>query len=169
GTGSGCIAVAILHEHAGARAVALDLSPAALRVARRNAERHGVAGRVELIESDCFDALREEEGGRRFDLIASNPPYVPERDLDGLQREVRDYEPRLALTPGGDGLGVIRRLLAESPRFLAPRGHLLFEIGFGQRESVARLVDARAWEPPRVREDLQGIPRAFVLRRRGPE
>ena len=164
GTGSGCVAVTLLHERRDARGFALDVSPAALRVAARNAERHGVAGRLRLLVSDCFDALgAPEHAGVRFDLIASNPPYVAEADIEGLQREVREHEPRLALTPGGDGLSVIRRLVAESPRFLKPGGRLLLEIGFGQHEQVAALVDARVWTLLDIRKDLQGIPRTVAL------
>jgi release factor glutamine methyltransferase len=168
GTGSGCIPVALLHERADARAVALDISPAALRVARRNAERHGVAPRLKTLASDCFDALRGDEVRRvTFPLIVSNPPYVAESDLAGLQREVRDHEPRVALTPGGDGLSVIRRLVSEAPAFLEPGGRLLFEIGFGQGEQVAALIDPKVWTLLDIRQDLQGIPRLVLLRRRG--
>ena len=165
GTGSGCVAVALLHELPSARGLALDLSPAALAVAARNAARHGVAGRLRLLHSDCFDALRAEgHSATRFDLVASNPPYVAEADLEGLQREVREHEPRAALTPGGDGLSVIRRLIDEAPQFLKPGGHLLIEIGFGQHERVEALVDPNVWTLLEIREDLQGIPRAVVLR-----
>jgi release factor glutamine methyltransferase len=165
GTGSGCIAVALLRARGDARALALDVSPEALRVAGRNAWRHGVGGRVLTLVSDCLEALRSEEyADLRFDLIASNPPYVAEEDLAGLQREVRDHEPRVALTPGGDGLAVIRRLLAEAPRHLKPRGHLLLEIGFGQHEQVAALLDPRAWQLLAIHKDLQGVPRTVALR-----
>lgn len=168
GTGSGCIAVALLHERDDADGLALDVSPAALAVAGRNAARHGVAERLHLIVSDCFDSLdpgRHE--GVRFDLIASNPPYVSEDALEGLQREVREHEPRVALTPGGDGLSVIRRLVADSPRFLKPGGHLLMEIGFDQHEQVAALVDPQVWTLLDIHKDLQGIPRTVALRLRG--
>ena len=165
GTGSGCIAVTLLHERKDARGLALDVSPAALAVAARNAARHGVGERLRLLVSDCFDALR---GGRheetRFDLIASNPPYVAESDLEGLQREVREHEPRVALTPGGDGLSVIRRLVAESPRFLKPGGHLLMEIGFNQHGRVGALIDPAVWTLLDIHRDLQGIPRTVALR-----
>lgn len=172
GTGSGCIAVALLHERADARAFALDISHAALRVAERNAERHGVLARMTALVSDCFDALGTAEQeevhrgreGARFDLVVSNPPYVAESDLSGLQREVREHEPRVALTPGGDGLAVVRRLLAEAPRFLKPRGHLVVEIGFNQHERVAALVEARVWTLLDIHKDLQGIPRTVALR-----
>jgi len=177
GTGSGCIAVSLLHERSDARACALDISPAALRVAESNAARHGVRERMAALVSDCFDAL---EGGEhkletgvsgevgdesevRFDLIASNPPYVAADELESLQREVREHEPRAALTPGGDGLSVVRRLIDESPRYLKPRGHLIIEIGFGQHETVRAMIDPRVWTLNGIREDLQGIPRTIVL------
>jgi release factor glutamine methyltransferase len=165
GTGSGCIAVALLHARSEARALALDISPEALRVAARNAERHGVGGRMLTLVSDCLDALRAEEYAElRFDLIASNPPYVAERDLEGLQREVREHEPRVALTPGGDGLSVIRRLLTEAPQFLKAGGHLLLEIGFNQHEAVHEFIDPRVWTLLNIHKDLQGIPRTVALR-----
>jgi release factor glutamine methyltransferase len=167
GTGSGCVAVSILHELPQARAVALDISTAALAVARRNASRHCVADRLELLVSDCFDALAARSPATQgFDLIASNPPYVAEEALAGLQREVRDHEPRVALTPGGDGLAVIRRLVTESPRFLKPKGHLLMEIGYDQHERVASLLDPNLWTLLDIRPDLQGIPRLVALRLR---
>ena len=163
GTGTGCISIAILHERAGARALGLDISPAALRVAARNAARHGVGSRLKLIASDCFAAL--DFAQPRFTLIVSNPPYVAEDALAGLQREVRDYEPRVALTPGGDGLLMIRRLLEGAPPLLLPGGHLLLEIGFDQHEAVTRLIDARRWTLLDIHRDLQGIPRIVALRK----
>jgi release factor glutamine methyltransferase len=165
GTGSGCIPVALLYERRDARAVAVDISSGALRVAARNAARHAVSERLALVASDLFAAL--DASRLKFDLVTSNPPYVAESDIDTLQREVREHEPRLALTPGGDGLSVIRRLIDDAPRFLAPRGHLLIEIGFDQHEAVRRLVDPRVWTHLDTRRDLQGIPRAVVLRRNG--
>jgi release factor glutamine methyltransferase len=165
GTGSGCIAVALVHARRDARAFALDVSAAALEVAARNAARWRVADRIDFLVSDCFGALASDgHGAARFDLIASNPPYVAEDDLEGLQREVRDHEPRVALTPGGDGLSVIRRLVSEAPRYLKPGGHLLLEIGFNQHERVASLVDPRVWKLLGIHLDLQGIPRTVALR-----
>ena len=162
GTGSGCIAVTLLCELDHARAVALDKSPAALDVAKFNAQELAVADRAEFIVSDCFDSL----DWREFDLIVSNPPYVSASVLEGLQREVRDHEPLIALSPGPDGLSIIRRLMQESPRFLKPNGHLIMEIGFDQGEVVQNLVDTNVWELLEVRPDLQGIPRIVVLRKR---
>jgi release factor glutamine methyltransferase len=159
GTGSGCIAISILHELSAARAVATDVSPAALQVAQRNAERHGVADRLAVFESDCFSAL---DANGSYSLIASNPPYIPDVEMKNLQREV-NYEPRAALTGGPDGLAVIRRLLLEAPPFLRPGGYFVFEIGFGQSEAVAQLIDRRVWQLLEIRTDLQKIPRTFVL------
>ena len=162
GTGSGCIPIALLHEHREARAVGLDISPEALDVTARNAARHGVGARLTLVVSDCFDAL-DAPRAAPFTLITSNPPYIAERDIPHLQREVREHEPRVALTPGGDGLSVIRRLIGEAPRFLDTGGHLLLEIGYDQHEAVASLIDGDVWTMLDTRKDLQGIPRIVVL------
>jgi release factor glutamine methyltransferase len=164
GTGSGCIPVAILHERERVRAFGLDISPAALSVAARNAARHHVRQRLSLVASDCFLALDERQA--RFDLIVSNPPYIAAAALEDLQREVRDHEPRVALTPGPDGLKVIRRLLADAPRFLKRGGHLLLEIGYDQHEAVRQSIDARAWQLLDIHKDLQGIPRTVALRKK---
>lgn len=157
GTGSGCIAVTLLCELPDARAVAVDTSPAALEVAKFNAGSHSVLDRIQFAVSDCFGALDMGQ----FDLVVSNPPYVSEAMMAGLQREVRDHEPLVALSPGVDGLRVIRRLLVEAPEFLKDKGHLVMEIGFDQSEAVKGLVDGGV----EIRPDLQGIPRIVVLRK----
>ncbi len=163
GTGSGCIAIALLHKLSHASALGLDISEPAIRVARRNAMRHSVTERIEFIVSDCFSAL--EPRPVVFDLIVSNPPYVASNAWEGLQREVRQHEPRTALVSGSDGLSMIRRLLSESPAFLQPGGHLLFEIGFDQGATVERLIDRSHWKLLGIEDDLQGIPRIVVLER----
>jgi release factor glutamine methyltransferase len=163
GTGSGCIPVAILHERPIARAVALDISLAAVRVAARNAARHNVRERLALIVSDCFSAL--DPRYVRFSMIVSNPPYVAEDALKGLQPEVRDHEPSIALTPGGDGLRIIRRLLTDALPFLDAGGYLLMEIGFNQHQAVEESVDRHTWELLDIHKDLQGIPRTVALRK----
>ena len=162
GTGSGCLAISILKELPNPRAVATDISASALKVARRNAERHGVTDRLRLIDSDLYSAMASDDV---FDLLVSNPPYVPEADLKSLQPEVQ-YEPAVALAGGVDGLAIIRRILRDAPRFLCAGGHLIFEIGFGQSESVGALVGARDWQMIEIRRDLQGIPRTVVVRRK---
>ena len=164
GTGSGCIAIALLHERPSTHAVGLDISPAALRVAARNAARHRVRERLTLVASDCFAALDTAQA--RFNIIVSNPPYIAEASLAGLQREVRGFEPHVALTPGIDGLRVIRRLLTEAPDLLTAGGCLVLEIGFDQHEAVRELIDPRVWMLLDIRQDLQSIPRTVALRRR---
>ena len=164
GTGSGCIAVTLLCEVRGARAVAVDKSAAAIEVARLNARNHEVLDRVEFAESDCFDAL--DSSRQRFDMVVSNPPYVSAAMIDGLQREVRDHEPMIALSPGPDGLSVIRRLVDEAPGFLRKNGQLIMEIGFDQGEAVQSLVDDSIWRLVEIKPDLQSIPRIVVLQKK---
>ena len=134
GTGTGCLAVTLLAERPRATGVATDLSEAALAVAARNAEAHGVAARLELRRADWWEGV---EG--RFDLIVSNPPYVAEEEMAGLAPEVR-AEPRMALTPGGDGLGAHRAIASGLARHLAPGGRVLLELGAGQGDAVAGLL-----------------------------
>ena len=158
GTGSGCLAVALARERPGSRIVATDISSAALEVARGNARRLGVAARIELVETDLLHGLQ-----RQFDLIVSNPPYVPEHDRQSLQPEVRDYEPARALYAGDDGLSVLRRLVDETAVRLKPEGRLIFEFGFGQSDAVrALLSNTRSMVLLDLRRDLQGIPRVAV-------
>ncbi|HKP81851.1 MAG TPA: peptide chain release factor N(5)-glutamine methyltransferase [Pyrinomonadaceae bacterium] len=164
GTGSGCIAVTLLCEIVAARAVALDKSPAALKIAKFNAEKLAVADRAVFVISDCFQSLDSRE--HQFDLIASNPPYVSAEVVPELQREVRDHEPLVALSPGPDGLSMIRRLLLEAAAFLKQNGHLIMEIGFDQGEKVQSIVDVDVWRLLELRPDLQGIPRIVVLQKR---
>jgi release factor glutamine methyltransferase len=169
GTGSGCLAITLLHqlrEIPGARAVAIDISPAALAIAKRNAVRHSLSEQIDFVVSDCFASLDSKNPRQSlFDLIVSNPPYVEERDLAGLQREVRDYEPRLALAGGPDGMVIIRRLLLEAGNFLKAGGHFLFEIGFNQSSVVDQLIDRDKWNLLEIHPDLQGIPRIVALQK----
>ena len=152
----------LLCERSDAQVVAVDISEAALAVATQNAHRHEVRERITLRISDCFDGLEPTS----FDLVVSNPPYVSSNALSGLQREVRDHEPLVALSPGDDGLSVIRRLVTEGPSFLTPNGHLIMEIGFDQGEKVRNLIDEDVWRLVEIRPDLQQIPRIVVLQRR---
>lgn len=161
GTGSGCIAVTLMCELQNARAVAVDKSSPALEIAELNARNHAVSDRIDFALSDCFSALDAEQ--YQFDMVVSNPPYVSAEMMAGLQREVRDYEPLVALSPGPDGLSVIRRLILEAPAFLRSEGHLIMEIGFDQGEAVKALVDEGVWELREIKPDLQGIPRIVVL------
>jgi len=161
GTGSGCLAISILREHPKARAVALDISARALRVARRNSEHHQVSNRLELVESNLFANLASD---RRFDLIVSNPPYVSDAEMKTLPREVL-REPANALAGGPDGLSVVRRLLLDAPAYLKASGYFIFEIGIGQAEVLPGLIDERAWKLIEIQRDLAGIPRTVVLQK----
>lgn len=164
GTGSGCIALTLLCENTQALAVAVDKSPAALEVAKLNAGSLSVEDRAVFVISDCFEPLDARE--YQFDLVLSNPPYISAGVLAGLQRGVRDHEPLVALSPGPDGLSMIRRLLLETPAFLKPNGYLIMEIGFDQGEQVQALIDTGVWYLRELRPDLQGIPRIVVLQKR---
>lgn len=163
GTGSGCIAITLVCERTDARAVAVDVSVPALAVAEDNARRHGVSDRMRFTISDCFDSVARTA----FDLVVSNPPYVAADALPGLQREVRDHEPLVALSSGADGLDVIRRLLRDAPAFLKTDGYLIMEIGFDQGEKVQRLINENLWRLDEIRPDLQGIPRIVLVQKRG--
>ncbi len=169
GTGSGCVAISIVKNIENVRAAALDISPNALQVARRNAEINNVTDQIQFFESDLFSVLNDSPftiNHSPFSLVVSNPPYIPDADLPTLQREVREYEPHNALFSDADGLGVIRRLLADAPRFLAAEGFLLFEIGFGQSEQIRDLVDQNVWKLREIRPDLQNIPRVVALQKK---
>lgn len=160
GTGSGCLAVALASELPHAHVTAVDLSEAALSVARRNAERHGVTTRVRFQQGDLLDGVAESA-----DLIVSNPPYVAEIDRTSLQDEVVRYEPSLALFSGPAGLDAIERLFTQAPDHLAAGGRLIVEFGFGQRDPLTALAQSTGWQVVRVRDDLQSIPRTIVLSR----
>lgn len=166
GTGSGCIAITLLHELPQARALAIDISPAALEVAKRNAARHAVTERSEFVLSDCFAALNTRElHPSSFNLIVSNPPYVEEAAIAGLQREVRNFEPLNALAAGVDGLAIIRCLLLDAGHFVSTGGYFLFEIGFNQAAAVEQLIDPKIWRLLALHKDLQGIPRTVALQK----
>jgi release factor glutamine methyltransferase len=162
GTGSGCLAISILHERSRSHATAIDQSEPALRVATENGERHHVIDRLRLVRSDLFRGLAKND---LFDLIVSNPPYVPDGELNGLQREVQ-REPRSALAGGADGLDVIRRLVDEAHRHLRHGGYLIFEFGINQEAAISEFPDRTVWELIEIRRDLQQIPRTLVLRKK---
>lgn len=155
GIGSGCISVSILHELQKAVGTATDISEKALQVAKRNADRHGVSKRLNLQLSDVFEVLED----KKFDLIVSNPPYVPVEELASLQAEVREFEPLIALTDRKNGLSIIEKIIFEAPQYLKPDGFLLMEIGFNQMGKVKQMFDMKVWQTIEFFPDLQGIPR----------
>jgi release factor glutamine methyltransferase len=159
GTGSGCIAVALAKELPNAKFFVTDISSAALAVARRNAQRHGVADRFTILECNLLDGLREEAP---FDLIVSNPPYVARRDSASLATEVRDHEPAVALFAGEDGLALYPSLISQAAERLKPGGLLVLELGLGQFEQVGDMLDpARDWTRVSATQDLAGIVRVI--------
>lgn len=160
GTGSGAILVTLLAETEGTTGTGIDLSPAALAVARGNARLFGVMGRAEFLTSDWFTAVSGQ-----YDLIVSNPPYIAQAEMAGLAPEVREWEPHLALTPGGDGLAAYRRIASGVMAHLAPGGRLAVEIGPTQGEAVCDLFSAAGLETPQVLADLDGRPRVVLARR----
>lgn len=157
GAGSGAIILTLLKERANARGVAVDISAAALDVVRANAEQLGVADRLELSQADWAAGI---EG--RFDLVVSNPPYIPTAEIESLAPEVARYEPRLALDGGADGLSAYRIISSALPRLLKPGGAFALEVGLGQAESVVALVEAAGLSTAEPRRDLAGIPRVVV-------
>lgn len=168
GTGSGCIAVSLAKHLPDAEVCASDVSEAALAVARENADRHGVAGRITFAQGDLFEPWRAAGAGAApaFDVIVSNPPYVSTAAEAPLAENVRAYEPHVALFAGPDGLEVIRRLVAEAPAWLAPGGHLLLEIAFDQADSLRGLLGAGAWQDVTTYRDGGGHERVVHARRR---
>ncbi|HVG18222.1 MAG TPA: peptide chain release factor N(5)-glutamine methyltransferase [Blastocatellia bacterium] len=170
GTGSGCIAVTLAHHIPDARVIAIDVSSAALDVARANAELHGVRSRIEFVEGDLLEPLEKFARGQQglkgeIDFLASNPPYVEEEKPEAVQPEVRGWEPALALYGGADGLNYYRRLLAEGAGYLKPGGHLVCEIGYCQLEAIRKMIDVTKWELVDVTHDLQGIPRTLSIKK----
>lgn len=165
GTGSGCIAVALAAALPGAEVFAMDLSAEALRVARRNASHHGVSRRIQFMSGDLLLPLNSLGLEEKLDCVLSNPPYVAERDLPTLQREVRDWEPRMALVSGPTGLEIYQRLLPQALGFLKPGGTLILEIGYNMQAEITRLFDS-AWKLEGIRDDFSGIPRIVIGHKR---
>lgn len=165
GTGSGCLAIACTHQHQSARFIAIDVSAAALALARANAERHGVADRIDFRQGDLLEPVRDEPP---FDVILSNPPYIPTDVIPTLEPGVRDYEPHRALDGGADGLRVVSRLIDQAVPLLKPDGHLILEIGTAQEAPVRSLIEAHAEFrlSPTIR-DLQKHPRVIRAVKRG--
>lgn len=163
-TGSGCLAVALARELPTASIDATDISPDALEVARRNARRHGVDGRIRFRQANVLAGI---DGP--FDLIVANPPYVRRGDQSALQPEVRDYEPSIALFGGDSGVELVTTLVGQAATRLRLGGHLIFEFGLGQDDEVEDLIgDTAGLTIVELRRDLQGIARTAVAKRTGP-
>ena len=171
GTGSGCIAVTLASQLPQARVWACDVSAEALAVARANAVAHNVAGRMTFMQTDMRQQLEGQPHGAAptFDLIVSNPPYIAGPEFAALQAEVRDWEPRLALDGGKDGLDFYRRLLQDCPVQLRPGSWLVMEIGSTQSEAVMRMARSQDnLSECRLSYDYAGLPRVVSVRRHSP-
>lgn len=162
GTGSGAIALSIAKECAGCDVVASDVSDEALELTRQNAALNGLENRVRIVKSDIFDGLGELKG--KLDMIVSNPPYIPSKDMAGLQREV-GFEPRRALDGGPEGLDFYRRIVAGAGEFLKPSGVLLFEIGFDQGEALRKILEAAGYAGIEILKDYAGHNRIAKAKR----
>lgn len=159
GTGSGCVAISLAHAVKAAGVTAVDVSPDALAVARRNAARHNVADRVTFVGGNLFAPL---PAGATFDLIVSNPPYIPPAEIETLMPEVKDHEPRVALDGGTDGLAFYRRLTADARRWLRPGGAVMVEVGHTQDAAVRGLFEAAGFQVGKTIKDRAGRPRVVV-------
>jgi release factor glutamine methyltransferase len=183
GTGSGCVALALAHELKNAEIYAVDLSEDALEVARANAARLQLDRRVRFLRCDLMRLVQDENpvspsegvspsrgtclgGFHDFDFVVSNPPYVAFGEADKVQKSVFEFEPRMAVFAGENGLDVIRPLIEQAHDALKPGGWLALEIGYSMRDAVVNLVSPTAWDDIRMLPDLQGIPRVVVARKR---
>lgn len=162
GVGSGCILVTLLAEREDASGVGVDISDAACLQASANAVLHGVADRASILQSDWFEAV---EG--RFDLIVSNPPYLARNEMGDVQPELRDYEPRIALTDEADGLSAYRVIAAEAQSYLSAQGRVLVEIGWQQAGDVRQIFEAQGWGDIAILPDLGGRDRVVVASKPG--
>lgn len=157
GTGSGAIAVILAKRIPNAKITAVDFSEDALAVAKTNAEKHGVLNRINFVLGDLFP-----NNDNKYDLIISNPPYIPTAEIDKLDPNVRDWEPRMALDGGKDGLDIIRRILKEAPGHLNPNGRLMFEFGFGEAEEIKKSAEkVGRYKKIEISRDYAEIPRIF--------
>jgi release factor glutamine methyltransferase len=162
GTGSGCIVVSLLAERPDALGVGVDISETACLQASANAVLHEVDGRLRILESDWFEAV---DG--RFDLIVSNPPYLADAEMAAVQPELRDHEPRIALTDGGDGLSAYRVIAAEAQGYLEAQGRVLVEMGWRQAADVRAIFVSQGWGDVTILPDLDGRERSLCASKPG--
>ena len=160
GTGSGILGITLAAERLDAFVVVTDISKAALLVAKNNAKRHHVEDRIKFSESDWFDSLHG-----KFDLIISNPPYIAENEMDALERDVINFDPKIALTPGGDGLAPYRIIAGQAQNYLSENGRVILEIGYLQGNDVQNLFLNAGFVSVQVLQDLDGKDRVIVAKR----
>lgn len=159
GTGTGCIPIVLLSEMSNAKAMAVDKSPEALKVARRNAEKYKMSDRIEFVQSDWFESIKDQE----FDLIVSNPPYIAESVIENLEVEVKNHDPILALSGGESGLDCYKKIISGLKSKLNEQNRAFLEIGYDQRKSVSRLVDDSNLRVVACHQDLAGHDRVLEI------
>lgn len=170
GTGSGCLAVTLALAYPASAVAAIDISPAALAVAKRNAAHHGVADRITWYEGDLLAPLAQADMRHAVSVIVANPPYIPDAELDRLQPEVARYEPRRALAGGVDGLAAYRRLIPDAVAYLAIGGILAMEVGMGQAQAIRQMVsESGHYDPAVILPDEAGIERLVIAVKRPRE
>jgi release factor glutamine methyltransferase len=162
GTGSGCLIVTLLHEFPDSRGVAVDISESALAIARENADRNGVLDRCTFVKSDWDDSFTADLPSK-YDLIVSNPPYIPNQDIANLLDEVKKHDPSLALDGGNDGLDAYKKIIPIINSHLNRDGISLLEIGISQEKDVTRIAANAGLTPSRIHSDLGGIPRVVEI------
>ena len=158
GIGSGAIGLSIAYYKKNTFVYGVDISPEALKIASINRDRFKLEN-VKLLESDLFDKINKEE---KFHIIVSNPPYIPTGDIDKLQEEVKNYEPRIALDGGKEGMAFYRRIIPESREYLEEEGLLIFEIGYDQGKQVEAIMEQEGFKAIKILKDLQGLDRAVL-------
>ena len=161
GTGTGCIGIALAAKCPNAKIVATDISAEALALAKENAARNNVAGRIEFFQGDGFAVLPKDA---RFDLIISNPPYIPKAEIETLQPEVRDFDPRMALDGGADGLDFYRMFAARAKLFLKPEGKIMLEFGDGQAPAIREIFENEKWIVEEIKSDYSQRLRILVTK-----
>ena len=159
GTGTGCIAIVLAAKHPNAKIVALDISAEAITLAKENAVRNNVAKQIEFLQGDGFAALPADS---KFDLIVSNPPYIPSAEIETLQPEVRDFDPRAALDGGADGLDFYRRISMEAKPFLKSDGRIMLEFGDGQVDAIKAIFENEKWIVEAVKDDYSQRARILI-------
>ncbi len=168
GTGSGCLIESLLSEYQMAQGVAVDFSAAALEVAQQNAVQLGVNSRLEFVQADWFgsDFVARIGGEWKFDVIVTNPPYIPSDDIEGLAPEVKNYDPLTALDGGADGFDSYRRIAEVAPDLLTEGGRIFIEAGIGQADEIVAISSGYGLKLVEIRADLAGIDRCVVLEKR---
>lgn len=165
GTGSGCLLLSLLKENPQAEGTGVDISAAALEVARKNAARLNVEKQVLFLQADWFADDFLKNFPVKFDIIVSNPPYIPETDIAGLDAEVREHDPHMALSGGEDGFVSYRKIAEYMPFLLADGGYVLLEAGAGQARKITEIFSARGLSLCRIVKDLSGIDRCVILKK----